>query len=238
MKRMLSAAILAVSAVVVSGCNTMKGFSQDVVAATSSSKAAQAATPVAAQKCVRGQKNCLEIITTGVAHNPKDAVHVDVAHPIESQAQRANRVQNVGPAFAKAWSQGSMTGVPHAYTLCVWKAPVIPAHTVAARQIGRDGNVVDIKVETVKDSTQVCRASAGANLGTPQAFRYSSQTGQASIQFHWAQLPAGAVLLNCPEGGKSVYPGHEKGLWITAGYLEHMRAKGWWWTQQAMSFAQ
>ena len=197
---------------------------------SSGSASAPAAAATAAESS--RQSGYLQIEILNVQWDGKNPILEGLDRPFKDPGERLSRVRNLGPQLQKAFGEGKV-GAAKARTYLVYFFAVNATPITLMTSWQRDGD------EFIKEQPVEVTGEKGikvpnfdttvSNLGAPRVFRVKATGAKAimaSIQVPWAMLTDKTYIMVCSEEQSTVYPGADKGLWITSTYL-NTQMSGW-----------
>lgn len=198
------------------------------------SSSGSASAPAAAASAAESsrQSGYLQLEVMNVQWDAKNVDLKDLDKPFKDQAERLSRVRDLGPRLQKAFGEGAVQAAkPRTYLVYVWASNSTPVTAMVSWE--RDGEEMiksqPVEVTGEKGIKVPNFDTTVSNLGAPRIFRIKAVGAKAimtSLQIPWAMLTEKTYIMVCSEEQATVYPGGDKGLWITSTYLSTQMV-GW-----------
>lgn len=193
-----------------------------------------ASAPAAAASAAESSRQAgyLQIEILNVQWDVKNADLKDLDKPFNDQTERLSRVRDLGPRLQKAFGEGKVQSAKaRTYLVYFWAVNSTPVTMMASWQRDGDEFIKDQPVEvTGEKGIKVPNFDTTvSNLGAPRVFRVKAvgtKPIMTSLQVPWAMLTDKTYIMVCSEEQATVYPGGDKGLWITSTYL-NTQMVGW-----------
>jgi hypothetical protein len=181
---------------------------------------------------VSRQEGYLQIEVQNALHDAGNPVLAEVAAPYAMPEERLRRARDFPLQVAKGLEEGTIKPAgTHTYIVCLWNTDrAIPSSSVTGWRRNAS-SLSAITVEDLSGRSNVCDSNSlgGKPLGMPdRIFRVRAAGGDrmVAISLPWVMLTSEAAIMVCSGEKPTVYPGGDKGLWLSPRYLT-TAMKGW-----------